>query len=383
MRLVPLGEVLDFAGVPERITHPAGETFVTVKLNGGGAVKRVIKDGKVPVAFTGYRIRQGQFLYSRIDARNGAFALVPRELDGAVVSKDFPVFDVKSERIDVRYLIHFVAAGRLQREIQTLSLGATNRQRITEQRFLAFELPLPPVDKQRRIAAILDHAHDLRVTSRLAAQRANSFEQATFWKMFGTGQHEKCIAVIDVCDRITVGVVVKPASHYVTEGVPALRTLNVKPGAIDESDLVYFSKAANEGPLAKSQLRTGDVVISRTGRAGVAAIVPPHLDKANAIDLIIVTPKATRVDSLYFESLLNSTIGKQLVLGEQRGQIQQHFNIGSLKSALLPFPPLSSQREFANKVRQARLVGARLAAQTRELDSLFTSLQSRAFSGQL
>lgn len=92
-----LADVLVFAGRPERISSPASEKFVTVKLNGRGAVRRPIGSGKTPVPFTGYRIRAGQFIYSRIDARNGAFAIVSEDLDGAVVSKDFLylTFDMK------------------------------------------------------------------------------------------------------------------------------------------------------------------------------------------------------------------------------------------------------------------------------------------------
>jgi type I restriction enzyme S subunit len=189
--------------------------------------------------------------------------------------------------------------------------------------------------------------------------------------------------VSDVCERVTVGVVIRPASYYVNVGVPALRTLNIKPGLINESELVYFSKADNDGPLAKSKLRAGDVVVSRTGRAGVAAVIPPHLAGANAIDLIVITPQADRVDSKYFEALLNSPIGTQLVAGEQRGQIQQHFNVGSLKSAKLPFPSLDRQQEFAERIRRLQAITAEANAQLAQLDTCFSSLQSRAFSGHL
>ena len=71
--------------------------------------------------------------------------------------------------------------------------------------------------------------------------------QAIFADMFGDEPAESFISVSEVCDRITVGVVIKPASHYVEMGVPALRTLNVKPGSIDQSELVYFSEESNDG----------------------------------------------------------------------------------------------------------------------------------------
>ena len=70
-----------------------------IKINGKGAKERIIKDEKWPVPFVGYRVKGGQFIYSRIDARNGAFAIIPNYLNNAVVSKDFPIFDIDYNKI--------------------------------------------------------------------------------------------------------------------------------------------------------------------------------------------------------------------------------------------------------------------------------------------
>ena len=86
---------------------------------------------------------------------------------------------------------------------------------------------------------------------------------------------------------ITVGIVVTPAKYYVEQGVPCLRSLNIAQGHISTEDLVFISEESNL-IHKKSQIFAGDVVIVRTGRAGVAVVVPPELDKANCIDLLIV-----------------------------------------------------------------------------------------------
>ncbi|TRX58501.1 restriction endonuclease subunit S [Corynebacterium hiratae] len=156
--MVRLGEVLRAAGVPEKISSPETESFITVKMHGEGAVQRNIGAGKTPAAFTGYRVKEGQFIYSRIDARNGAFALIPSTLDGAVVSKDFPIFEIDESRCMPKYLHYFATSGILAAKAKALSFGATNRQRVKEEAFLRFEIPLPPLAEQRRIATILDEA---------------------------------------------------------------------------------------------------------------------------------------------------------------------------------------------------------------------------------
>ena len=72
-----------------------------------------------------------------------------------------------------------------------------------------------------------------------------------------------------------------------------------------------------------------------------------------------------------------------MALGAQRGQIQKHLNVGALKDALIPLPPLPLQRRFAAIVESVEQQKTRLRAHLAELDTLFASLQHRAFNGAL
>ena len=76
-------------------------TQITLKTNGGGAVLRDKKLGKDIGTKKQYLAKEGQFIMSKIDARNGAFGVVSKELDNAIVTGDFPLFDVNTERISV------------------------------------------------------------------------------------------------------------------------------------------------------------------------------------------------------------------------------------------------------------------------------------------
>ena len=81
-------------------------------------------------------------------------------------------------------------------------------------------------------------------------------------------EHWKLVPCESLCEMLTVGVVVKPSSYYVASGVPAFRSFNVREDRLVTNDLVFFSNAANDGPLSKSRLREGDVLIVRTGYPG-------------------------------------------------------------------------------------------------------------------
>lgn len=279
------------------------------------------------------------------------------------------------------YLAHYLAQPSIVEFAASRATGA-NLPRLNPTVLAKIRMPLPPLEKQRRIAELLDHADALRAKHRQVLTNLDALVQSIFHDMFGLPSCE-VRPFAEACERVTVGVVIKPASHYVRDGVPALRTLNVKPGRIDLEELVYFSEASNRGPLAKSRLRAGDLVVARTGKPGTAAIVPPELDGANAIDLIVATPETAVASPIYLESLLNSKIGRRIVSAAARGQIQQHLNVGALKVAPVPLPSLHEQREFGARIGA---VNAQRAVVQRALtsdDGLFASLQARAFRGEL
>ena len=86
---VQLGKILTQACEGKYIDHPEREKYITVLLYGRGVKERTINEGKIPVQFNAWVAHTGQLIYSRINAENGAYAIVPHYLDGAVVSKDF------------------------------------------------------------------------------------------------------------------------------------------------------------------------------------------------------------------------------------------------------------------------------------------------------
>lgn len=128
-------------------------TQVTLKTNGGGAVLRDKKLGKEIGTKKQYLAKEGQFIMSKIDARNGAFGIVSKELDNAIVTGDFPLFDVDTERINPTYLYLLSSTRQFVRYAQSCSRGTTNRQRIDIDAFLGLQIPLPSMEEQNAIIA--------------------------------------------------------------------------------------------------------------------------------------------------------------------------------------------------------------------------------------
>ncbi len=156
--MVALGKLL-YPAV-DRVSLLPDETYaqVTARLWGKGLALRGRLLGAEIAASHQNRVRAGQFVISKIDARHGAFGIVPPDLDGAVVSNDFPVFDVDNEIVLMEYVAWVSRTDWFVALCRNASEGSTNRVRLKEARFLSQEIPLPPLPEQRRIVDWLDAA---------------------------------------------------------------------------------------------------------------------------------------------------------------------------------------------------------------------------------
>lgn len=153
---VPLGEVLRRSERLIPLDPEATFKEVKVRINGKGVVERRLVQGVEISSDRRYEAREGQFIISRIDARHGASGLVPLDLDGAVVTNDFPLFDVAKDRLDPAFLNWMSKTASFVELCKRASEGTTNRVRLSEERFKALEIPLPPIDEQRRIVARIE-----------------------------------------------------------------------------------------------------------------------------------------------------------------------------------------------------------------------------------
>jgi type I restriction enzyme S subunit len=154
----------------------------------------------------------------------------------------------------------------------------------------------------------------------------------------------KEVALEDVADDLTVGHVGSMASEYVESGIPFLRSLNVEPFRINETDIRYITPEFH-ARAKKSTLRPGDVVIVRTGKPGATAIIPDWLTEANCSDLVIVRP-GNQLDRRFLVYFMNS-VARIHISAHLVGAVQQHFNVGSARKIKIPLPPLREQQAIA------------------------------------
>lgn len=129
---------------------------ITARLWGKGLTLRAEVSGSQIAAVRQLQVKTGQFLLSRIDARHGAFGIVPTSLDSALVSNDFPCFDIDSKVVLPTYFAWYARTENFIALCRRASEGSTNRVRLKENEFLRMTVPLPSLDEQKRIVAKLD-----------------------------------------------------------------------------------------------------------------------------------------------------------------------------------------------------------------------------------
>lgn len=185
--------------------------------------------------------------------------------------------------------------------------------------------------------------------------------------------------------QVTVGIVVTPAKYYVDEGVPCLRSLNVKSNHIVDKELVFISELSNI-ELSKSMIFEGDLVSVRTGQPGTTAVVDSRFDQANCIDLII-TRQSTLFDSAYMAYYLNSNSAHVQYGHGSDGAIQQHFNIETAKNLFVPLPPLDDQRRIVQylniEIEQLKQLSRGISTQIDQLQEYRTALIAAAVTGKI
>lgn len=286
-------------------------------------------------------------------------------------------------KVDKRYLRHALEIALL--DMRKHLHGATMLH-VNRGEFLATEVFLPALSEQRRIAAILDKADALRTKRREALAQLDRLAQSIFVEMFGDPAiNPKGWPVVSVGDLL------ESASYGTSEKsggageFPVLRMNNItRFGELDLTDLKYMN--LDEAERERYLVKPGDVLFNRTNSAelvGKTGIVRQTEPMAYAGYLIRLRMNAEN-DPEYLTAFMNTPYTKRVLRSMCKSIIgMANINATEMQSIKIAKPPLELQVKFRQRIASLNQAKASHRAMQAELDRLFSSLQQRAFAGQL
>lgn len=287
--------------------------------------------------------------------------------------------------LDSRYLWHWLThiAPVLAAKAKGATFKQVNREDIGE---LAIALPL--LAEQHRIAELLDRAEALRAKRRAALAQLDTLTQSIFLDMFGdTVSNPKHWPLVPL-----------PSVIYFQEG-PGVRNWQfreegiklINVGNIVGGRLVTENTGRHLDPLEVERryrhflLSAGDFVVASSGVTWgkIAEVEESHLPLCLNTSMIRFRPFEGRIEKQFLRSFIESPAFRRQIVRLITGSAQPNFGPAHLKQVKIPLPPITLQREFTSRMFVADKLKAVQQASLSDLDTLFASLQHRAFRGGL
>lgn len=284
--------------------------------------------------------------------------------------------------LDAKYLYHWLKSKTAY--LQSLGNGATFKE-LSKKTAEQIRVPLPPIQEQRRIAAILDYADALRAKRRQVLVHLDSLSQSIFYDMFGDPSDAANPyprgRLSDLVTAALDGPHVSPT--YADTGIPFLSTRHVRPGRIVWSDLKFLAKAEAEIQWKKVRPEFGDVLYTKGGTTGIAAAVTTRDEFAVWVHVAVLKTNRAVAEPLWLETMLNSPYCYAQSQRLTHGIANRDLGLRRMVGIEVLLPSLKDQRRFSSRIEHVRTNTTASILALRATDELCASLQTRAFRGEL
>lgn len=350
---------------------------ITARLWGKGLTLRGEVPGSAIAAARQYCAKAGQFLISRIDARHGAFGIVPEELDGALVSNDFPCFNIDASTVLPHFFEWYSRTPEFIDLCRRASEGSTNRVRMKEAKFLKMTVPLPSLDEQRRIVEKLDRVAALVDERRNAIEAAELETQALLLKAFQRAIDGAPLRpMAEVAPLVRREVEIEASREYTEIGVRSFYNGIFHRRTMAGSEFSWQSLFwVKEGDLVFSNLMAWEKAIA-VAAAHDEGTVGNHRMLTCEVNPKLATPGFLMAYFRTFE-------GFSSIVGHSPGTIARNKTLSSKKlpTIQVPTPPLETQKWFDRlraKAQEARTIRDNTA---QNVEALIPAMLHEIFNG--
>ncbi|UOE44159.1 restriction endonuclease subunit S [Agromyces larvae] len=341
--------------------------------------------GKVRKGYTPFE--DGDLLVAKITPcfENGKIAQARLGSHIGFGSTEFHVVRVDDRVADARYILHLLRSPEVRLAGESQMTGSAGQKRVPKTFLEQLKIPLPPLPEQRRIAAILDQADTLRVLRRAALGELETLATSAYRATFATASTvtKPLSEIADVTSGITKG---RRLNGSPVRDVPYMAVVNVQDRRLDLGTVKTIQ--ATDAEIAKYALNMDDLLLTEGGdpdKLGRGVLWKAELaESIHQNHVFRVRLNTDEVLPLYLNWHIGSEYGKSyfLRMAKQTTGIAS-INSTQLKAFPVQIPAKSLQTEFRERMEELDASTAAMRRGLTELDTLFASLQHRAFRGEL
>jgi type I restriction enzyme S subunit len=336
----------------------------------------LLKDNDVIIAMTDMATEPKILGVPTVVSTKGRNVLLNQRV-GKLVIKD-------KDSIFFPYLKRVLGTNRAKQHYLRFAGGGVQIN-LSKEDLLSLEIPLPPLEEQRRIAAILDKADGVRRKRKEAIRLTEELLKSTFLEMFGdpvtNPKGWEICELQNVCNRVTDGTHQPP--NWADEGIPFLFVSNIVNGEIDFKVSKHITEESWFELTSRCPIEINDILYTTVGSYGNAALVRTKNRFCFQRHIAHIKPDSRSIEPEFLLGMMQSDWIRQQADKQARGVAQKTLNLRELKKFTIFTPPIEEQKKYV-KLRQGvekQLSYYRSALEQSE--NLFNSLLQRAFRGEL
>ena len=268
--------------------------------------------------------------------------------------------------------------------------GGVGLKHVTKGAVQSVQIPLPPLEEQKRIAGILDAADALRAKRREALAKLDDLLQSTFLDMFGDPENKSLISTMLEDGLLKLhkdgnhGSQYPRSNEFEESGIPFLSAKCISEDGNLIHDEVQFLNEQKARTLKIGWIEKGDVLLAHNASVGKTILYNGEFDEALiGTSLTAFRPDNEFIESAYLLGALRSNNFQRQLFANMGQTTRNQVPITAQRRLSFPIPPLDLQRSFAKIVSSVEEQKAKMRKHLEQLDDLFASLQQRAFRGDL
>lgn len=166
-----------------------------------------------------------------------------------------------------------------------------------------------------------------------------------------------------------------PSSLFQNAGVPFVRMSNVRPFLLDTSNIVHLSDREADR-LSAANFKPGDLVLSKTGKTGLATVLPDGSDRYVISQDVVGIELKQPASGYFITAFLNSRFGELQFRRIEKGNVQAHLDLTTTRELLVPLPNRRIQDYIGTKVELAERCRAKAMLSFREARERFDEVLS-------